>query len=337
MTLKKPVTSKDVARLAGVSRATVSRALNGEDSVTKKTRHKILNVADELGYRINMLGRSLNRQRTDLVGLVVRHLTDPFHAKLMAELLDSIRKTGLLPTVNEVASDREIPGLIRTFAQFRVSGVIVTSGSPPAKIAEECRKLDIPVVLINRQPNLAQLNTVCSDNGQGGALAASRLMKAGCRNIAFLGASSPTYSTLAREAAFSQTLAPHLRTATLTLSRLSATSSDYAGGFDAGKTADPASVDGIFSATDRLAMGFMDGFREQTGRRAGKDYSLIGFDDIDEARFAAYNLTTIQQDVPAIVQRVMGRLAADTDHTSLTTAADTVPVCLVERGTVRPA
>ncbi len=254
MSDKKPVTSTDVARLAGVSRATVSRALNGEATVRQKTRLKILNAANELGYRINMLGRSLNRQRTDLVGLVVRQLTDPFHAKLVAELVDGICKKGLLPTVNEVGSDLEIPGLIEKFAQFRVSGVIITSGSPPAKLAEECQRLDIPVVLINRRPKRSPLHTVCSDNALGGALAADRLVLAGCRRIAFLGASSPTYSTRAREASFTNTLAPHIRSRAITLSRLSSPSSDYSGGAQTGRITDPDCFDAVFCATDRLAM-----------------------------------------------------------------------------------
>ncbi len=78
----------------------------------------------------------------------------------------------------------------------------------------------------------------------------------------------------------------------------------------------------------------MDAFGQQTGKVAGKNYSLIGFDDIEEAGFAAYNLTTIRQDVTGIVQRVMNRLSPVTDGGAQISGTDTVQVCLVERGTV---
>jgi DNA-binding LacI/PurR family transcriptional regulator len=123
---KQSVTAQDVAHRAGVSRAVVSRALSNNGSISPDTRERVLRAAEELGYQVNFLAQGLNRRRSHLIGVMVSRISDPFRSSLLDALLGEIQRRGFQALVSEIRSEQDLARTLRRFAQFRVSGVIVT-------------------------------------------------------------------------------------------------------------------------------------------------------------------------------------------------------------------
>jgi DNA-binding LacI/PurR family transcriptional regulator len=205
---KQSVTAQDVAHRAGVSRAVVSRALSNNGSISPDTRERVLRAAEELGYQVNFLAQGLNRRRSHLIGVMVSRISDPFRSSLLDALLGEIQRRGFQALVSEIRSEQDLARTLRRFAQFRVSGVIVTSGQPPETLVNECVSQQIPVVGINRQPDIPFVDYVCSDNVCGATLAAGQLVGNGCRRFGWLNTSHSTWAGRMRGEAFYQAL-PH--------------------------------------------------------------------------------------------------------------------------------
>ena len=334
----RPVTSQDVAERAQVSRAAVSRTFSRNGSVSDKTRAKVLKAAEELGYQVNMLGRSMNRQRVELIGVLVRRLQDPFRAALTEALLQAISTRGQEVIVTEISGASESEAAVQRFVQYRVSGVVVTSGSPPAAIANECLRFGVPVVTINRGCELDHVDVVRSDNAEGARLAAERLLAAGCRHLGFLNVEGGTYSGAARGVAFVEALAPYMVDGQVSFRQVSATEAGYRGGYTAALALRDAAaaLDGVFCANDLLACGLLDGLRGELGLEIPGDISVIGFDDIPAASWGSYRLTTLRQDATAIAEVAVNCLLGAGDREGAGRRIHVVPTAMVERGTVAP-
>lgn len=327
--VSRPVTAQHVAERAGVSRAAVSRTFSRNGSVSDRTREKVLAAADELGYQVNILAQSLNRQRSMLVGVVVTRLSDPFRSMLLEQLLSEIQRAGFQALVAEVDPGDELEPTLRRFTQFRVSGVIVTSGQPPVELVDECVRLRIPVVAINRLSDC--VDTVCSDNRQGAVLAAQQLLAAGCQRPGWLNVAASTWSGIARETGYAEALADQ----GLRFQRLETDSACYEGGRRAAQQllADGIELDGLFCANALLACGFLDGMRE-AGRDAPQDFRLVGFDDIPQTGYFSYQLTTLRQDVEGLARQALACLQQRTREPDQPVQHHRVAVELVSRRTL---
>ena len=335
-TKQKNITAQDVADLAGVSRAAVSRTFSNRGSVSKEARTKVLKAAKELNYQVNVLAQSLNRQRSDLVGLVTSKIHDPYRSQLLEDLIKQIQANGYQALVSEVENDLDMQNTLQKFTQFRVSGVIVTSGRPPAAFAEQCIQHKIPVVVINRETELAHADVVKSDNNQGSQLAAQCLLDAKCQHLAYLNVSNDTYSATARGAAFIQTIAKNIANGDVSFQQITALQPTYQGGMEAAKLAfaNGCAFDGIFCANDLLACGFLDGARKFYNLNAPDDFCIIGFDDIPVASFESYKLTTLRQNSEGVAQRALQLLMNRTkDNSSAQVTAD-ISVKLIMRDSV---
>ncbi|MFM2483559.1 LacI family DNA-binding transcriptional regulator [Celerinatantimonas yamalensis] len=323
---KRSITAQDVANRAGVSRAVVSRTFSNNGSVAQKTRQKVLSAAKELGYQVNMLAQSLNRQRSQLIGVITAGQTDPYRSQLLEDLVRAIQAQHFQALLCDVLSDDDLASTLTKLTQFRVSGVIVTSGHPSAELVSECVKLAIPVVVLNRQTDLPQVDEITSDNAQGAQLAASYLAGQGCRNPQFLGIEHGTYSAQVRLCAWNQ-LQPS--------QALMASSSGYEGGVAAARLAlrDGLIFDGLWCANDLLACGFFDCARHEFHLSIPKAFHLVGFDDIPVTRFTSYQLTTLRQDSQQIAALALKRLGERAQQMQLPKRIDKVSVKLIKRAT----
>lgn len=328
------VTAQDVADLAGVSRAAVSRTLTNNGSVSPDTRAKVEKAAKQLGYQVNFLAQGLNRKRSLLIGVVVARLSDPFRSRLLESLINEIQAKGYQALVTEVGSAQELEATIRRFTQFRVSGVIVTSGQPPTELIKECIQFNIPVVGINRYSEIPSVDFVCSDNLAGAELAAQQLIDSGCQRPGWLNFPNSTWGGVNRGEAFFESLQGRAPELFKTLLPIWAKSDGYEGGRLAAHELCQSQqvVDGVFCANDLLACGFLDGMREQ-GLDAPKDFQLIGFDDTPQAAQYSYRLSTIRQDAVAVARRALWCLASRGNNAELAQRMEIVPVSLVLRHT----
>ncbi len=144
-------TAADVAKRAGVSRSAVSRAFTPGASVSLKARERILRAADHLGYRVNRLAQSLINARSNVIGLVGTDLQQPFHAELLATLSAALLADGFqCMLLNAANAQRDISALIARVLEYRVFAIVVMTGTPPARIVEECLDNGVPVILVNK-------------------------------------------------------------------------------------------------------------------------------------------------------------------------------------------
>ncbi|TDO98972.1 LacI family transcriptional regulator [Marinomonas balearica] len=338
-TNRQTVTAQDVADKAGVSRASVSRTFTSNGSIAPETREKVMRAASELGYQVNFLAQGLNRKRSQLIGVVVARLSDPFRSSLLESLLTEIHEKGYQALVTEVKNQEQLEETIRQFTQYRVSGVVVTSGQPPTELVSECVQHNIPVVGINRHMDLPYVDFVCSDNKMGAELALAQLLQSKCRALGWLNYKGSTWAGVNRGKTYRRLVESKQPEFGLTLSDLTAFEDGYEGGRAAAhdyclslKTGSVSKLDGIFCANAQLACGFLDGMRE-CGFEAPKEFHLIGFDDTQITAQYSYRLTTIRQNTSAMASQAIACLEARGADANSAQRIEMIPVSLVCRHT----
>jgi len=326
------VSAQQVAELAGVSRSAVSRAFTPGASIAPETREKVMRAAVELGYQVNDLARSLLANRSRLVGLVVTRPEVGFRAHLVAALTTALIRRGNVPfLINTGYSEDELRAAQAALFGYRAEATIILSGSPPSSFVELARQNGQPLISIGRsEPGCDHVRI---DN-EGAARAAARLFHArGLRRLGFAGSASGTPSINERESAFTdeaRRLGAEVRVAR-------GDDTDYAGGQQAADAlfAGARRPEAVFCVNDLIAFGLMDAARARFGLDIPRDLAVIGFDDIPEASWDAYRLTTFRQDPAAIADGAVAHLdrrLADPDAEPSTTRLDAVHV---ERATTR--
>lgn len=295
-------TSRDVARVAGVSQATVSRALSG-GSVSAATREKILQAAKTVGYVPNLGARAMKTGRVDTVGVVVADLTNPFYPEILnalTEYLDAAGKKVTLWNSDGPGNDAALEAI----NAGSIDGVIFTTVIEASAPLRAALGKHSPVVLINRTVDALACDQVSSDNEAGGRTVAEYFVENGHRRIAFIGGPSVASTARDRRRGFANGLSaadlPLLPDLTL----------EGPFSHDFGYTAttrllhsdDPPTA--IFCSNDLLAFGALDAARAQ-GVSVPESIWIVGYDDIAMSSWPAFDLTTVHQP-----SRVMARAGA---------------------------
>ena len=335
------VTAADIAEHAGVSRSAVSRTFTPGASVSSAVRARVLDSAGQLGYRVNRLAQSLTNARSNIVGLVGADLHQPFHAECLATLSAALLADGFqCMLLNAANAERDMGALIERVLEYRVSAIVVMNGTPPSRIVAECLSSGVPVILVNKPMPGFAVDTVLTDHAAGGRAAATQLLAAGCRRLAVVSSGARTASLLGRLEAFRARAAE----AGVSVGVWQQGPTDYSSGRaaalamlagNANENATEDEIDGVFCVTDLLALGFLDAARLDCDRRVPDDLSLIGFDDIPQAGWSAYQLTTFRQPVRLLTEQVMQVIRQRAEHPETAHAVFTLPSTLVVRKTVR--
>ncbi|WP_305984734.1 LacI family DNA-binding transcriptional regulator [Roseibium sp. MMSF_3544] len=330
-TPKKQVNSFDVARLAGVSRSAVSRTFTDGASVSEETREKVIKAARELGYRVNVLARSLHKQKSDLVGVVAADLDNPFRAEQIDLLSQGLLEGGFRPILLRGDPSTDVAELIGSLLQYSVAGVIVTSDTPPEEICRECLENGVPLVVVNKRDPGAPVDRVVTDFEAGGRLAFEHLIASGCRKLAVVTPERSSYSVNGRALAFEQIA----NDAGVPVVRIAWGTQSYDGGLAASAYVNKvrSEVDGVFCTADYLALGVMDGLRHEYGLRIPEDLQLIGYDDIVQASWKSYDMTTVVQSRHELCEITLNLLMQRLEEPDLPQQVETCGVSLIQRGT----
>ena len=326
------ITSFDVAREAGVSRSAVSRAFTPGASISPGTRDKIQKAASDLGYRVNLVARGLNKQRTDLVGMIVSGLGNPYRSEQIDALAKELVHEGFRPMLFCIDEGQDVEQLLSILINYRVSGVVITSDAPPIKICEECARMNLPLALVHRIDNLPFVDRINGDDVKGGRMAADVLIEAGRRYLIAVKQEVLGYSGEARIAAFVDRAA-ELGVPTNTIP---SPGGEYAGGMAAACEV-AAQLDrspGVFCPSDTVALGLLDTLRNKHSICIPEQMSLIGYDDIPQASWAFADLTTIKQSVEEFARVTVDVLKERIKYPDAEPKNETIDVKLVSRGTV---
>ncbi|WP_445680266.1 LacI family DNA-binding transcriptional regulator [Radicibacter daui] len=333
----RPVTSVDVARLAGVSRSAVSRTFTPGASVAPATRERVYAAARTLGYRVNSLARSLINQRSDLVGVVVTNMDNPFRARQVEALTLALMQRNLRPVLLVVSGAGSVEQVIDQLLQYSVSGVIITSDAPPGKICDECARHGVPIVLVNKGDELPLVDRVVSDVEAAGRMAADVLLEGGCRRPAVLASGTRSYTGQQRMKAFLRRCEERGQPAR----HLDIAVNDHACGLVAAGTVAPqiaagGGPDGIFCVSDYLALGLLGGLR-QAGITVPGAVQVVGHDNIAQAAWPEFNLTTFDQPVALQAEQVLDLLQARIEEPDRPAVLLPTPVSFIRRGTTLSA
>ncbi len=325
------VSAKDVADLAGVSRASVSRALTPGATISHETRARVVAAAEKLGYQVNRLASGLIRNETGIIALIASEIGTPYRAQLLGALTEKLQQAGKVTLlINTDRSDESVERALRQAISYRTDAAIFLSGMPAWSLAETCQKNGMRLVLINRDEARPGSVLVRLDDRAAGERAVALLLAAGCRRLALASSEAGTPSLIARESGFRDAV----RAAGLDLveERIGVTS--YRTGLELGTRlmARADRPDGVFCTTDLMACGLMDAARFRFGVEIPRALSVIGFDDIAQAGWESYALTSFGQPIDKIAGA-----AADWLQNPVETAAAriTLSASLVWRNSVR--
>jgi DNA-binding LacI/PurR family transcriptional regulator len=297
---------KDIARLAHVSHPTVSRALQNSPLVNPRTAEKIRKIAEQAGYRPSAVARGLVTRRTMTIGLVVTTVADPFTSEVFSGIEQEAHERGYCVFLAESNADpqreREV---VKTFAERRVDGIIVTSSRVGALYLPLLEEMMVPIVLVNDQYPGAFIHSVMIRNQEGSRAAANHLIGLGHRRIAYLGDQFGYQSEAERCAGYREAL----EAAGIEFIPELVVQGDGKpeGGLRAMDQllALPNPPTAVCCYNDLSALGAMRSIRLR-GQRVPEDISVVGFDDLFFASYTQPPLTTVRQPI-----RRMGQLAME--------------------------
>ncbi|MDT8859915.1 LacI family DNA-binding transcriptional regulator [Alkalihalobacillus sp. MEB130] len=329
---KKKITSMDVAKLAGVSQSTVSRVFGSGANVSEKKRNQILEAAELLGYQPNAIARGLITNKTNMIGIVMRNIQNPFYPEVLEKFYTRLAEKGyhliFMNSEHNFVQEDEISHLI----EYHVDGVIITDALLSSSAVQRFLKNDIAIILFNRYIENPDYSAVFCDNFYAGQEIGNYLVKTGHKHFAFISGPLETSTTIDRKKGFEQALAKHgYFDIAVEIGNYS-----YESGFEAAKKLLQSNkiVDSIFCGNDITALGAIDAAKS-LGYNIPEDLSVIGFDDINMASWPSYSLTTWKQPIEDMVNQTIDLLLHEMDEEEKSVSSHALPGELIIRGSVR--
>lgn len=330
---------KDVAELAGVSAATVSYVISGKRSISEETKKRVQSAIEKLDYVPDLNARSLSMRDSKLIGVVVPQ-TEPgerlmFQNSFYSEVLGSIEYYARLQGYHILISATDANESYLTLAKKRNLDGIIVIGMYPDEFYHQMKKTQIPIVLIDSYCNDHYYHNIRIDDAYGSYLATRHLLENGHRDIAFFAGQMKENGVMKKRLlGYTQALEefdiPYRR------EYVFEGQIDYESGIalSGELAASKLPVTGIVAAADILAIGAVKGLFEK-GLRVPEDMSVVGFDDLEIAKYLTPGLTTVKQQISLKGQRAVELLLKHINDPTLTKQEEILPLELIERGSVK--
>lgn len=335
--------SSQLAEHLGLSRWTVSRVLNGHNDVSAKTRDRVLEAIEELGFRPSVLARGLRGGRTGVIGISFQEIESPILAKKVGLLQRHLREAGQRGILELNGGDRvaEITTL-QHFIDFRVDAIVLFGSrlSPDDSIVREMLARSLPVLAIDPEFDLP-VPTIRLDREDAMSQTVQHLLALGHKRFALLGINSdPIYGPVRRKG-----LCDALETAGLDPADVLVDvgepnrdlwSYDYGHHLGARWMDLPTPPTAAIALNDRIAIGAMRALRDR-GRRLPEDFSIVGFDNLEIGLWMDPPLTTVSQETTQSTQAIIDHLGLLLDEGKEVPATQTIVPRLLVRGSTGPA
>ena len=324
-------TIEDVARAAGVSRQTVSRAINGKGEISPETRRRVLTIADELGYLPSRIARSLATRSSHTIGLVVPDIANPFFAEIARGVEEEAYRMGYHVFLSNSAEDPDREwAIIRSLEEQRVAGIILCSSRLRDEQLVTLSRRYSPLVFFNRQIEESGISSLLVDDFHGAVKATRYLLERGHRKIGMLRGPERSWSGQQRLSGYR---------ATLLEAGITPSERWIVAGFpqvDGGRSAalqllsQSPDVTAILAYNDLVALGAVQACL-QMGRSVPADCAIIGFDDIPLAALVSPALTTVRLDKNEAGRRAMRVLGRLIDQGATDAGVETLETHLIVR------
>lgn len=287
------ITLRDIAKEAGVSTTTISRALNDKPDVSPKTKDKILEIAKNLGYTPNLLAKSLRSRKSKTIGVILADISNPFFSAVAKGIEDAARKRNysiiLCNTDEKYEKEEEA---VRVLVEKRVDGLLITPVQKEYKDILRIKEQKIPLVLVGRHFDTIKTNSVVSDDALGGFLATEYLIKKGHRKILYI--SGPLHISSATERLKGYKRA--LRECKIPFEEklVRGYTAKMGEAYTLMRKILKKKLDftAVFTFSDFLALGVMKALREEKSK-IPDDVAVVGYDDIEFASILEIPLTTV--------------------------------------------
>ncbi|MCL2470175.1 MAG: LacI family DNA-binding transcriptional regulator [Propionibacteriaceae bacterium] len=286
------VTSRDVARIAGVSQATVSRVLTPAAKVSPATRNKVLAAMEQIGYLPHAGAQAMKTRRTNAIGVVVAELSNPFYSEVLDELTRVLGSQGFRVVMWNAGGGSQSDAL-NAIASFAVDGVVFTTATARSPELQVAVKGHVPLVLINRHVEGVECDRVLSENRSGGAAVADYLHSNGHTDAAIIMGDPNATTSRDRTAGFLDRMQELGHPVPQRLRFSGEFSHDIALHVTQSLLARKRRPSAIFCVNDNMAFGALDAMRAL--KMTAADCWVIGYDDVEMAAWPSFDLTTIRQ------------------------------------------
>jgi LacI family transcriptional regulator len=291
------VTVKDVAERSGVSVSTVSHVINGTRFVSEELKIKVREAMDQLEYKPNLIARSLRTKRSNVLGLIIADITNPYYSEMAwnIEYLGHLQNYTVMLCNSEGDPIKE-EFYINRLLEMRADGIIIISSKIHQEKLEEMVGKDLPVILIDKHGVGIHMDMISIDEFEGGRLATEHLISLGHKRIACINGVSENYMNIHRLRGYQAAMGK----AGLELDECLMISSDFdvVAGFRNGNSLlemeNPPTA--IFATGDLIAFGVIQA-AYQKGLSVPKELSVVGFDDVYLSKYYVPPLTTIKQPI----------------------------------------
>lgn len=301
------VTLAQVAERAGVSTATVSMVLRNRGRISQATRERVLKALDDAGYVYNQTAANLRNRSSNQVGLLLHDITNPFYGEMTAGLSHEIeRHEMLLFLANSEESGERQQKFVDSLMRNNACGMVLCAArETPQTFFESLKRRNIPAIMVVRPVNDPDFDFVGTDNFLGTQMATAHLLALGHRHIAFIGGSQSSGTRAQRIGGFtSKLLEKGLSADPRWIVPSLASQSDGARVAESLFRQFPA-ITAAVCYQDIVALGVMQALRKM-GHEVGRDFALVGFDDITEAALVQPALTTV-----SVAAKEIGRKAGE--------------------------
>ena len=322
-------TLKDVAKETGLTVSTVSRVLNNRGYISVKTRQKVYDAMKKLNYRPNEVARSLSRQTTNTIGVIVPHIRHPYFAELISNLEnEAYRNNHKILLFNSQEKNEKEWEYLEMCSSNRVSGSILCSGTVDV---EKIKGLNVPLVTIERYLENGTASVEC-DNMQGGRLAAEHLIRKGCRHLVHIsGVHGNAMPADERAAGFVEVCRKYgISYRIADTEAFQYNNLEYHEVLEKLLRENPQ-TDGIFASSDLIAAQLL----QVCGKlqiSVPEKLKIVGFDDVNIASLTTPPITTIHQPIKEIAKMAV-ELLISAGEGNLVPSRTMLPVSLIERGT----
>ncbi len=301
------VTLAQVAKRASVSTATVSMVLRNRGRISDATRNRVLQALDELGYVYNQTAANLRNRTSNQVGLLLHDITNPFYGEMTAGLSQEMERHDLLLFLaNSEESGERQQKFVDSLMRNNACGMVLCAArETPPLFFETLKRRNIPAIMVVRPLDDVDFDFVGTDNFLGTQLATQHLLRLGHRHIAFIGGSENSITRAQRIGGYSSKLLENrLQPNSEWVVSSAASQSDGARVAEALLHRFPE-ITAAVCYQDIVALGVMQTLRKM-GRAPGKDFALVGFDDVTEAALVQPALTTV-----SVAAKEIGRKAGE--------------------------